>query len=323
MALRTSIKRLFWVMPLVCELSCVNAPVELVLDKKLEMTEAKVNEISDDILVEIKNIDVEEFGPTVRAPGQVDPEDCKAAFNNWITEEFKKDLVPKRVVTVLEYGVGSRASYMDQCNAIDMEKEFKRSKEEAAGKKTKKDSIFFNFQKLRDAFSKAGPCASNYIAPGKRKLAVHGMKMRITTNTLNVNSSVYNVYYSTVPVTEAELEEDGAEQKLKDNGTLKLYATSQPAPPKFTGIMPFDIIEDEEALAAAKAKIETFDTELIAIPSQIDREFETKVINGQTYFVIPRGQLLGQVGVDISLKAEIGDAICAWQKYKRESKEEK
>ena len=320
---RRCIFKLIGLLPLLCQLSCIEAPVELLLDKKLELSEAKVKEISDNILDEIKSIEPAQFGSIAGAPNTVDPEDCKKAFNDWITEEFKKGYVPKRKVSYQEYAAKSTAPYKDQCLPIDIEEEFIKSKNEADRKSTSKDSILFNLPKLREAFSKGGPCALNFIAPEKRKLTINAMNMRVDTNTLNVTSPTYNIYYSTSSVTEEQLNESGAEQKLKDAGIIKPYAQTAPIPAGFIGIMPFKIIEDQRALRAAKEKIETFDTELIAIPSKMDREFESKTINGEDFFVVPKGMLVSRVGIDISLKAEVGDAICALQKYKRESNEQK
>lgn len=300
------------------KLSCVLAPVEVKLDEKIEITRKQVNQISDEILAEITDLDSSVFGLATK--GEVDLENCKDAFNDWIKVQFNKGLVPKKVVAIDEYGASNVFPHKDQCQSVDLGKEFIRAQADRNKKATKKEALIFRLHELKEILAENGPCATHYMAKGERKITLDGIYMDILVNKLNYYAPIYDVYYTTKTVTKNDLEQEGAEQNLISNGALKYFAESESLKPGFTGPSRFKLIKDLSSLNEAQEKIGTLEADIIAIPKTAKLDLAIKKQDGQEFFIIPQGMLEGTLNLEVSLKAEVGDAICALKEFKRESK---
>lgn len=316
---RINFFKLVWLWPILLILSCIEAPVEVMLSKKVEISEAKVNEIADNILKEIIQASNDDFTPSL-GPGHVDTKECVKSFKEWITEEFKKGFVPKRVIKSAEYMASSTAPYKEECPNIDLGKEFSQAKEKIDLSDLGKTE-YISFEELRKVLSEEGPCAINFMDPDKRKLSIRGLTLTIEKNTLNMPLPLFEIFYTTVPLTADEVKAPGAVKTLKAAGTLKEFAMSPELGPGALGTFPFEVIKDYQAYERAQEKLNTLKSELIAVPTEMNKEIKTRDVGGTTYYIIPRGSVMMSIALQATVFIEGSDVLCVMQYLKQQSKE--
>lgn len=299
-----------WSIPVVTISSCIDAPFEIFMDKKIAITEDHVSNISDEILKQLKNINEEEFIPNYGIVNNINAAICKDAFITWIAEQFRKKRVPKRKIGSEEYGESSTNPNIHHCPTIDIEKEFINAKNKIDFKTLEIKPYSVNLESLRKTLSEKSKCANKFIDPKEHKVTIDKIELIVEKNSINFGIPGFDIYYSVVPVKAKDLKDINNIDKLKKQGSIKIFATTKKMPAEFTGTIPLTMIEDPEALASAQEKISSLQTELITVPQAVDTEIKTEIINDEPYFILPQGEAAISIIVQISARITLGDAFC-------------
>lgn len=300
-------------------LSCVVVPVEVTLDKAVYITEARVKEIVDEVHTHLSALDLAVPGH-VEGAGKVKKADCSSAFNRWLDKQFDNGLIPKRIITPEEYAKGSANPLIHQCKTINLDVEFPEAVKESVGAQSEqlKNAPRFHLDTLREKIN-SKKCTKNFIDPEKQKFHIKAIKFSVKNNTLNIPSPRYGIYYTSGKVTKEELEQNNALSEFIGKGQLKLFAKSEPIPPRFRGDR-LIFSSGNDHYKELEEKLGQPDVDILAVPDVVGRDPETTVIGDKPYYVVPKGHLMFYISVDLAIKAELSDALCALQEYKDDMK---
>lgn len=302
--------------------SCVKAPVVFSYGEAVDITEEDTKKIADDIKRELHSINFTPDG-YVAGPTIPRPEDCQAAFNTWIDKHLDNGLIPKMMVSALEYAKDQIPSnaLLAQCPSIDTEKEFEEAiKDASADQQQKKSAYIFDLEDLQNAID-SDKCARNFINPNKMKININNMSVKVDKNSLNVKSPKYNIYYGSHELDEDSFLEPGAEKAFTDKGDIVNFAYLDKIPAHFTGKKDLVIDKSSEQFNKAQKELGSLDSNLIAIPEVLSQEKELIRIANQDYYLIPKGMMRLYLVLEISLKGEIADALCVLKQVKEKAKE--
>lgn len=303
--------------------SCVNAPVVFSYGEAVDITEEDTQKIADDIKRELHSIN---FTPDNYVPGPTVPvpEDCQAAFNLWIDRHLAKNLIPKMLVSALEYAKDQIPSngLLAQCRSIDTEKEFEEALKNASSEdqQQKKSAYVFNLEDLQNAIDD-DKCGRNFINPNKMKVSINSISVKVDKNSLNIKAPKYNIYYGSYLLEEDSFIEPGSEKALSDKGDIVKFAYLDRIAPRFTGKKELVIDKSSAQFSKAQKELGSLDSNLIAIPETIGQEKETMPIDNQDYFIVPKGMIRLYLVLEVSLKGEIADALCVLKQVKEKAKE--
>lgn len=301
--------------------SCITIPQEVTLDKAIYITESRVQEIVDDVHERLKAADL--AAPKVDQPEGVRKAECNKAFNQWLDKQFAIGLIPKRLITPMEYGEGIRNLLIHECKNVNLDVEFSEAVRQTidAEEKSLENSVPFRLQTLREKIN-SKKCSRNFINPERQKFHIKAIKFSIKNNTLNIPSPRYDIYYTSGKVTPEELKEENALKELLKASRFKLFAKSEPIPPRYLGERLVFSSGPNNSYKELEEKIGLPDADIIAVPEVIGRDPEVVVQGGKPYYIVPKGHLLFYISVDLAIKAELSDALCALQEYKEEMKAE-
>lgn len=302
-----------------CQLSCVKVPLEITLDRPIRIKEKDVAQATKDIqdrLISYSLADPDHnFGP-----GKIDPDECNNYFNAWVDQQFSKKLMPKRMVTPLEYASNSNNPLIGQCKSVDLGIEYSKAAQEAlVGSVNRINYQRFGLKKLQDAFNSEA-CAKSYLDPEKKKLIIKNYYTNIEINTLNYPTPRFTMFYSTREVNDGEIKNMDDITELQNNGDFKVLGHVDPLPLFTKGIVAIDTSSDEAG--AAQNVLSTENADIFGVGDIIGRDPTTTKVGEREYYVIPSGELAFHIKVDVEIKGEIGDAVCALNEYKRKMKEE-
>lgn len=307
------------VLSLICHLSCVKVPVEITLDKPILLDEKDIKKIVKDIHERLAAIDLT---PPGYAPGKgmVDPEHCSLEYKKWLDARFAEFRIPKKLVSPAEYAKDSTNPLILQCKAVDFNVEYTESAREAVeSSNSQKGAWRFDLEEFRNSIA-SQECSKNLIDPEKKKLFIKTIGMLVTKNTLNVSSPNYKIYYTTKKITDDELAAKDAERDLVTDGHLRGFARSKGVPPRYEGLWAVDMAPDSEGFEEVQENIGISDTDILAIPDVIGRDPEIVMLGDQPHFVVPNGSMAFYIALELSIKAEIADAMCALRVYKEKQK---
>ncbi len=299
--------------------SCVEVPAEVTLDTPITLNEKDVQKIAKDIHDRLSQLDLRPPGHQ-DGPQWVNEADCSKAFNTWLDAQFANSLIPKRVITSLEYAAKNTSPLIHQCRDVDLNVEYTESVRQAVNSDDNRQSaVHFNLENFRNAIA-SKECSKNVLDPEKKKLIIKNLGMFVITNSLNVASPVYNIYYSTKKILDSDLTTVDAQKTLVNNGLLKFCSRSSPVPSHLTGTWAIKINDNQNEFDEARTKLGSLDTDIIAIPDIIGRHIEVKTIGGKDYFLLPKGEMSFYITIDLAVKAEIADALCALRVYKEDAR---
>jgi hypothetical protein len=304
------------VLSLISHLSCVKVPVEVTLDKPIVLNEKDIEKIVKDIHKRLAAINL---APPGYAPGKgmVDPEHCSLEYKKWLGARFAEFRVPKKLVSAAEYAKDSTYPQILSCKSVDFNVEYTESAREAVESNNSQKSAWrFDLEEFRNAIA-SEECSKNLIDPEKKKLFIKNIGLLVTKNTLNVSSPNYKIYYTTKKITDDELAAKDAERDLVADGYLRGFARSKGVPPRYEGLWALDIAPDSEGFEELQENIGISDTDILAIPDVIGRDPEIVMVGDQPHFVVPHGSMAFYIALELSIKAEIADAMCAVRVYKK------
>lgn len=300
--------------------SCINVPVEITLDKAVSMNDQEVQNVVDDIHKHLKEAKL----ASPNTPGAtISADECNNVFNAWLDKQFAQYLIPKKNVTPFEYAKVQleQNPLLSQCKNVNLDFEFTDAiRETAASSTTQSKAALFKLNDFREKLSST-KCVKNFIDPEKKKLTLLGMSLSVTQNTLNVKAPKYNIYYTTKQIRESELQLANAEKTLVKDGQLVKFAESEIIPARFEGEQPVFFSRELKEFDVIQERFGVANSDLIAIPALIGQEPAISTIGGQSYYVVPKGHIAFYIALKLSVKAELADALCALEEYKKEQKE--
>lgn len=293
---------------LLSSISCINVPVEFTLEKVIEVEEDTYQNQANSLKDEL--IGLLDLGTAST------PRACEKAFSGWVLEQVYTGFVPKRLVRPTEYGKTSKDALINNCKSVDLSVKVPEAFKKMAEKGLQElPFAFFDVQKVRqDIASKK--CTKDYLDPEKQKLALLGMKTLSLENTLNIDAPVYNIYYTTRRIEQAEREEFEAEKKLTESGAIKKLGTTRTFAPGFKGTLPIDFVENSEDKKQALNAFRSFNTDLIAYPAPISSEPLVTQIASESYFIIPKGRLNMRLQMDLEINAGMSNIRCALKNWR-------
>lgn len=100
--------------------SCIDIPVELTLRQPVLYKESRIQKLVDDVRERLIQVDL---SPDPASGAKVNAQDCKKVFSSWLQQQFQKGLIPKRIITPLEYAKGSTNPLLGQCKSINLDLE--------------------------------------------------------------------------------------------------------------------------------------------------------------------------------------------------------
>jgi hypothetical protein len=295
--------------------SCLKVPIELDLSEKIEISTQKISDIAEQIYEILAEIDFS-------SPASCPENDCRAAYKIWLRKQFNNGLVPKGLIGPLEYGASgiSANPAISTCRHIDFEAEYEKATEKNV-RTSKREAVIFRLNDFRNKIS-SNKCTDNFIDPDQEKITIDEINLHVLKNTLSVSSPIFNLYTSDEEVTKDELEEIDAESNLIKDGILYHLTQTKKIPPRFTGILPTNLESDPQKFSDAEVPIVALDGTIIAIPSMIAGEPESKTVAGKDYFVVPTGSISLRLTMRVSVKAKLSDAKCAYEQFKDSIKKE-
>ncbi len=296
--------------------ACVDLPLEFTLRKPIIFKESRIKKIVSEVRQHLTKLDL---GPDGTMPGKkIDAQKCNQAFVSWLDKQFANGLIPKRLITPLEYARNNQNPLFSQCKNVDLSIEFNASvRKVIAAQLGPQEGVHFRAEEFRSALA-SEECRKRFIDPEKEKIIIKGIRLWVKRNTLNIHAPTYNLYYATKDIPDSEFKGADAEKKLVETGQMVHFAKSTRFAPRFEGVIGLSYLGD---FAKKEAKFPGLEADIIALPELIFTEPETTVIADQEYFIVPKGELAFYLTIDISLKAELSDALCALRVYKEEQKE--
>jgi hypothetical protein len=289
------------------QFSCIDAPVEITLGKPIVITEqdySQIQELKNEVL---KQLDL----------GQATTKkSCNDAFSHWLDEQLKAGFVPKRHVTPLEYGKNNADPRIGQCHTVDLSKQIPEAWQRLIQQnKIVLSSDYLDIIKFRQTELEGRACLEDFLSPDAHKISLISMNTVIQKNTLNITAPIYNIYYTTTSVTEADSQKPNAERDLLASGAIKYFGHTQAFKPGFKG--PLDIIfsSNIKEKQAAIAAFTTLKSNLIAYPQTASLQPEMHLRAGQSFYVIPKGEAQIKLEIDLLINLTLGNARCFIQKH--------
>lgn len=298
--------------------SCVDIPVEVTLSKSIVFNESRVKKLVDNVYNRMAAINL---GPAASMPApKIDAKECNKAFGIWLAEQFTKGIVPKRLITPLDYAKGTTNPLIGQCKNINLDLEFSEAvKEVVKNQAGTQEGTILKLDKFRDSLN-SDECSKNFAKEDDPRITVKNIGFWVKKNTLNIHAPSYNIYYSTRPISNEELAPHQAEKNLIEGGHMVAFAKSTSFAPRFEGYSPLEYIDGIEGFKKIRSKFAGLQPDIIALPEIIIANPETTMVNDEEFFIVPKGLLALYITLEISVKAKLSDALCALRVYKEEEK---
>lgn len=297
--------------------SCLKVPMELTIKEPITMSEAEVKTISDNIYEKLSELD---FKHPTGAVGLIDPAECSKAYKVWLRKQFDIGYLPTNVILPSEYAQSSGHPKINECRTIDFNKEYEDAISQSS-EKNKRDGLIIGFNKFREKLIDH-KCSERFIDLDREKIAILGIDLIVLKNSISIKPPRFKLYTSFDEITEAKISKDDAEETLVKNGTLTLLGETMPIPAQFTGTMPIKLNENREDFRFAEAPLVSLDGSLLAFPSALSTEPEIVPRNGQSYFVLPQGEISITISLAISTRFTTDDALCALEQLKASIEED-
>lgn len=298
--------------------ACITAPVELSLKKEITVGQEEVRDIAEKVYDQLVNsIDFEH--PPGSPGGLIDPQECKKSFETWLRKAFDVGQVPHRMITPLEYGRSSSDPKIGQCRTIDLVNEYETAIAQASST-TETDAMLFTFDEFQKDMD-SNECIEEFLDPDEEKIEISGINAKIIENTLSIPIPPYTIYTSNESLTLDELSETDAEQTLVDEGALMMLAEMPKTQPFFTGNVPLDLVPPKEKYYS-EVPVVSLSGSLVAIPELLGAKAEIKTVDGQQFFVVPKGHARLHLSVDMRITGTLKDAKCMLERFKKAIREQ-